>query len=193
MALPDLASPADLAARDVVLDPSVQTVMLAVASTVVRGAAGSPILAATSTVDLDGWGDQLLTLPGQPVSAVSAVEVDGEAVSDFRLLGGRLWRRCGWGRRECPVNVAVTYTHGLAVVPADIVDLVCNLTVAGANALADGEGVRDPRAVMERIDDYQVTWGQGAEAVASVMELPAGTRRMLAARFGGGAGMVSHR
>lgn len=167
--------------------------MLAVASTIVREAAGSPILQTTSTVTVGGWGERNLTLPGQPVMAVSAVSVDGQAVGDHQLVDGRLWRYCGFGWAHCPASVTVTYTHGLATVPADIVDLVCNLVIAGAAALEEGGGTRDPRTVAEEIDDYSVTWAKGAEAVATVMELPPGTRRLLASRFGGGAGMVTHR
>jgi hypothetical protein len=191
VALPNLAASGDLTARGVTVT-SVHTVMLAVASSVVRAAAGSPILENESAVTLTGWGDRSLELPGKPVTAVSAVEVDGVAVTDFLLTdSGNLWCRDGWGCADDPVSVEVTMTHGLPTVPAHVVQLVCDLAIAGAAAAPDG--AHDPRVVAERIDDYSVTFAQGAEAVASVMELPKMTRHWLRAQFGGGAGVVTYR
>src|SRR5699024_12382107 len=102
---------------------------------------------------------------------------------------GLLWRAGERGNVLEPSDVTVTMQHGLEEVPGDVVQLVCDLAIAGANEAE--EGASDPRALMERIDDYQVQWAQGAERVASVMELPPRTRRWLAAKFGGGAGMVA--
>lgn len=191
MALPDLASGADLTARGIESDTNTLT-MLGVASTIVRGAAGSPILTTESTVTLTGWGERLLNLPGKPVTAVSSVTINEEDVA-YTLLDGQLFRAQGWGTSAYPVQVVVTLTHGFAAVPEDIIDLVCNLAVAGAAELAAGGGSHDPRVLIERIDDYQVQFAAGAESFASVMELPAGTRRMLSSRFGGSAQMVTHR
>lgn len=191
MALPDLASGSDLSARGVT-PTAVHTVMLAVASSVVRAAAGGPIAETDSTVTLSGWGDRSLELPGRPVTAVDTVTVDGVAVTDWKLTDvGNLWRRCGWGCESDPAEVEVTMTHGLPTVPAYVVQLVCDLTIVGAAAAPDG--AHDPRVIAERIDDYAVTFAAGAEAVASVMELPKMTRRWLRAQFGGGAGVVTSR
>lgn len=195
MALPDLASSADLSDRGITIDdPTVESTMLAVASAIVREAAGGPVLENESTVVLTAWGETLLDLPGQPVTAVSAVTLDDDTLDadDYKLANGRLWRRGGWGCSHEPSNVEVTLTHGLPEVPADIVDLVCNLASAGAAAASSGESF-DPRVAVERIDDYSVEWRAGSEAVASVMELPAGTRARLRARFGGGSGVVEYR
>lgn len=194
MALPDLAATADLSARGVT-PTSAHGVMLTVASSLVRAAAGSPILEATSTVSLTGWGGRSLDLPGKPVRSVSAVSVDGDAVAttDYLLTdAGNLWRRYGsWGCGEYPVAVEVTMIHGLPTVPPYVVQLVCDLAIAGAAAAPDG--AHDPRVIAEKIDDYSVSFAQGAEAVASAMELPSMTRRWLRARFGGGAGVVTYR
>lgn len=193
MALPNLAEQSDLLDRGVdVDDDALIEAMLAAASASVRNAAGSPILENESTVVLTAWGEQLLDLPGQPVTAVDTVEVEGVAVTDFKLANGRLWRRRGWGCASEPSDVEVTLTHGLPEVPADIVDLVCNLASAGAAAASSGESF-DPRVLMERIDDYTVQFQQGAEAVASIMDLPAASRARLRARFGGGAEVVEYR
>lgn len=194
MALPDLATTADLVARNMPTAAPAAT-MLKVASSVVRGAAGSPILQKTTTLELTGrWGEEYLELPGLPVVSVASVKVDGQLISDYRLDGHRLWRLCGWGCHLIMSTVEVTYTHGLPEVPPFVVDLVCALAGAGVNAAAEGNyESSDPRVIAEKIDDYSVSFAEGAERVASVMELPAGTRRWLRRSFGGGAGMVTHR
>ncbi|HYF71337.1 MAG TPA: hypothetical protein VD864_00875 [Nocardioides sp.] len=191
-----LATVGDLGVRGVdVTNLALAEEMLAVASASVRGAAGSPISRVTSTITYTGWaGSPWLILAGQPVVAVSAVSVDGRSVSDWRLADGRLWRRSGWGPGydSGPTTVDVTQTHGLLVVPADIVNLVCDFAAAGIDAANEGGGNHVGK-VAERIGDYSVTYAQGAEAVASVMEIPAGTRQWLSAMFGGSAAVVSTR
>ncbi len=196
MALPNLAVEADLSTRGVTPEfPGLADVMLAVASSVVRGAAGSPILETTSTVTL--WGldrSQWLDLPGHPVTAVSAVTHDGEtlAVGDYKLANGRLWGSSQWGNGCEPLEVVVTMTHGLTEVPAHVIQLVCDLAIAGMSAAADG--ARNPNVIAEKIDDYAVTFAPGAEAVASAVELPKLTKAWLRSQFGGGGvGMVTHR
>lgn len=194
MALAPLATTADLTARGVTIDPA-ETVLvdtyLEVASTAVRDAAGSPISQTTSTVVLEGEPVQRLRLPGGPVVSVGEVLVDGEPVTEFRLRSGALWRACGWQDGCGPSEVTVTYTHGLAEVPADIVDLVCRLA-AGAlmssRSAVDGEHLAARPVVSERIGDYSVTYAH-TEAVSEV-ELPRYLRDRLAARFGSGAGSV---
>jgi hypothetical protein len=194
VALPDLAASADLSARGVdVTDTDLVAVMLAVASSVVRGAAQSPILETDSTVTL--WavdGDQYLDLPGSPVTAVTAVTYDGDvlAADDFKLVHGRLWRSAGWGGCE-PLEVVVELTHGFAEVPAYIVDLVCDLAISGMGSASAGS--HDSRVVAEKIDDYSVTFASGSEAVASAMELPRLTVQGLRKKFGGGVALVLSR
>lgn len=191
MALPDLAVAADLTARGVT-PASVHDVMLAVASSVVRAAAGSPILETTSTVSLTAWGGWLLPLPGLPVQAVATAEIDGEVVTDYKLVdSARLWRQCGWGYEHEPATVEVTMTHGLPAVPPHVVQLVCDLAIAGAAAAT--AGAHDPRVIAERIDDYSVTFAPSAQAVATAVELPPMTKRWLRTQFGGGAGVVTYR
>lgn len=186
MALPDLAAAADLTARGVT-PTDVHDVMLAVASSLVRAAAGSPILETTSTVELVALDEsQWLILPGQPVTEVSEVIVDGDTLDadEYKLAAGRLWGVVPWGDGCEPVEVVVTLTHGLPEVPAHIVQLVCDLAILGANAATSG--AVDPRVVTEQIDDYKVQFAAGAEGVSSAMQIPSLTRRWLRAQFGGG-------
>lgn len=195
MALANLASTSDLTARGIdTSQTALVNTLLAVASATIRRAAGSPILTATSTVTV--WASDesaYLRLPGLPVRSVATVVRDGVtlAASDYKLVDGRLWRSCGWGYCNEPISVVVTMTHGLATVPADIVDLTCSLVGAGLGAAA--EGYAGHAGIVAELDgDYQVTYTRGAEAVATAMELPVATRRYLRANFGGGVAVVSY-
>lgn len=194
MALPDLAASADLSARGIT-PTAVHEVMLGVASSIVRGAAGSPILETDSTVALWGLdGSQWLDLPGQPVTAVESVVHDGDTLTagdDYKLVSGRLWGAIPWGASCDPVEVVVTLTHGVPEVPAHIVQLVCDLAIAGADAATTG--AHDSNVVAEKIDDYAVTFAAGAESVAMAVELPPLTKAWLRAQFGGGVAVVTYR
>ncbi|MEE1835757.1 hypothetical protein [Streptomyces sp. SP17KL33] len=197
MALDPLATIDDLTARGVTVEVSETTVVntyLAVASTVVRDAAGVPISEVESTVTLEGEAGQWLSLPGAPVTAVSAVELDGETLTDWRLRSGALWRPCGWLSDCGPSEVTVTYSHGLTEVPEDIVDIVCRLAAIALVNFRSGANAEDLAAkpvVQERIGDYSVTYAY--ELTFSDMELPKYLRARLAARFGTSAASVRSR
>lgn len=189
MALAPLATSADLSVRGV--DTSNATLveaMLEAASDAVRDAAGSPISQHTSTVTVEAGPGRSLRLPAQPVTAVSAVSIDGSAVTDWRLVSGALWRHGGWRRGCDPTLVDVTFTHGYAVVPADVVQLVCDFAIAAMHSSEDGARAG---VAYESIDDYRVGYGQGADSTASAIEVPARTRAMLRQRFGGAAHVTS--
>ncbi|MDT0568868.1 hypothetical protein RM704_15555 [Streptomyces sp. DSM 3412] len=198
MALAALASVADLEARGLTVEVSETTIVgtfLAEASASVREAAGVPISQTTSTVALEGPDNsQWLSLPGPPVLSVASVAIDGETVTDWKLRSGQLWRAAGWSPGPEPSEVTVTYTHGLATVPADLVGLVCRIAAAvlvAHRAQPDGEGLaaRDIRS--ERIGDYAVTYGDSGRITD--IELPDYLREQLAARFGGGVTVVRSR
>lgn len=193
MALPNLASLADLQARgvDTSTDPTVAATMLGVASSLVRQAAGSPVAQHTATVTFYATEPgEWLDLPVKPVTAVASISLDGVVVTGWKLVNGDLWRREGWYTCE-PVEVETTLTCGLPEVPAHITQLVCDLAVLGMKTAT--EGAIDPRVVAERIDDYSVTFAQGAQAVASAMTIPPATRHSLRAQFGRGMGSVKMR
>jgi hypothetical protein len=194
VALPDLATAADLTARGIDINPSGVDVnaLLAAASAEVRSAAGVPISRTTWTMTIPGVCGEWLRLPGQPVVSVAAVAIDGNTVTDWKLVGGHLWRECGWQRTHTPVNVTATVTGGLVEVPKDIVDLTCSLVGTGIAAAEDGYESKAGKAY-ESIDDYRVGYEQGPGQTAGIMELPEATRVRLRARFGGGAGLVTSR
>ncbi|GFH38911.1 hypothetical protein [Streptomyces pacificus] len=198
MALDPLAAVADLEARGLTVEASETALVetyLDVASTAVREAAGVPISQTTSTITLEGEEGQRLTLPGLPVVSVASVELDGEPLTDWRLRTGRLWRAAGWTACDGPSEVEVTYTHGMAVVPADIVDLVCRMVAAAlksARAEEDGTGIAADRVVTsERLGDWAVTYA--SDGRLTEMDLPQHWRERLAARFGGGVSSLRSR
>lgn len=189
MALPALASATDLEARGVDVSETVLvSTMLAVASSLVRQAAGSPILEHSPTVTW--WAlepGEWLEVPVKPVRSVSSVTLDGVAVTDHKLVYGDLWRPGGWFTCE-PVEVEATVVCGLPEVPEHIKQLVCDLAILGMDTAS--AGAVDPRLVAEKIDDYSVSFAQGAGAVASAMTIPAGVRSSLRAQFGRGVDSV---
>ena len=191
MALVQLASVGDLADRGVdTSNASLVGAMLGAASEAVREAAGAAISVTTSTVEVEGTQGQRLPLPGGPLRSVSSVKVDGVEVSDFRVVGGALWRRVGWSSYcDEPSIVTVTYQHGFDEVPADVVDLVCQFAAAGIASAAEGyAGHAGVASEQEAVDDWSRsrTFVTGGDAQASVMEVPPRTRLMLRSRFGGG-------
>ncbi|MBB1153994.1 hypothetical protein [Amycolatopsis dendrobii] len=194
MALPDLATVANLNNRGIDTTNTARvTEFLGSASDAVRDAAGVPITAGTFTVTIVGEPDQWLSLPGQPVTAVSNVLLDDVPVTDWDLRAGRLWRARGWRTCGGASNVTLTITGGLVDVPRDIVDLVCSMVGFALHRAEEGYASRGDQTA-ERIDDYSVQFDASAAGrLAGPMELPDATRRRLRARFGGGASVVKTR
>lgn len=181
-----LATLDDLSLRgaDIDTDPGKASAMLDAASAAIRDAAGSLISLAESTITLVGDTDEYLTLPGV-VRSVDTVTLDGDAITDWTLAGNQLWRCGGWQpcrygtSRNQPSTISVTYTHGFDEVPADIVDLCCDLAYAGMLS----SGPSDPRLASAAVDDARFTYNTGEDASASVFELPERTKQMLRRRF----------
>jgi hypothetical protein len=200
MALDPLATTADLDARGIAWgDQVLAETYLAVASSAIRDAAGSAISSVTSTLSLfaDGCSTDL-RLPGGPVTAVASVVLNGTTLTagtHYVRMDQVLYRPGGWqSTGPLPVPVAVTYTHGLAEVPADIVDLVCRMTASAlvaASASDDGAGLATGNVVSERLGDYSVTYSP--DSGVTEMELSARTFARLRSRFGSGAAMVTAR
>ncbi|MDZ7732206.1 MAG: hypothetical protein U5R31_03060 [Acidimicrobiia bacterium] len=117
----------DVAAAD---EPKV-TQLLEDASSLVRKVARLHISEVSDDeIEVDGDGSRRLLLPEIPVTAVSAVSVEGEALDadDYRWWAwGGLDRRDGDCWPVGPRTVTVTYTHGESPVPAWIVSIVCSM------------------------------------------------------------------
>lgn len=116
-------------------------------------------------ITLPGVYGNVLPLPGGPVVSVSAVTVDTTAVSDYWLVKNSLHRGRNIGGVHTPmlgdfetwggpeVEVAVTYTHGLAAVPMGVQAVVLDMA---ARAWSNPSGARQ-----QSIDGYAVTWPNG--------------------------------
>lgn len=173
-----LAPVADLKTwlQDPGLDDAYAYLMLTVASGQVRAACGQDFTAvAGDTVTLDGTSEEWLALPQRPVTAVTAVEVNGVAVdaTSWTLSSHRLYRRGGWDRgyytATAPPLVSVTYDHGYAVIPDD---------VAAATLAIAAEIVANPQGLTaEDIDDYKWRREGGGATAPSATLLDAVIRR----------------
>lgn len=127
---------------------------LEIASSVVRAYCGHTISQTVDdTVVLDGSGTTLLLLPGAPISTVTSVSVDDEALDgeDWRWSSqGFILRIDGSVFPNTPRAIEVTYTHGWAEVPAAIIGVVLSL----AGRMLDGSaGIKQ-----ESLGSYSVTY-----------------------------------
>lgn len=153
---------------------------IAAAETVIRAELQQNIDAVTGdAIDLVGNGRRVILLPGRPVTAVSAVTIDGHAPlisTEYR------WNRYGILTRlgGCwPLDAAITLLcdHGYAVVPAPVKQ-VC-LQVAGrawvrpstglaAESLGDRSVTYDKDRTGEALSDYELRllapYGRGPES-----------------------------
>lgn len=192
MALDSLADITDL--PDVWQGAEYAQKALDVASAAIREAAGSAIGVLTSVVTVTGGTGRLLSLPG-PVGAVTSVLVDGAAVTDYKALPEGLYRHCGWdgwdswSRQRGPSVVTVSLTHGLATVPADLVDLCAQLAVSWLQH-NEGGGGSTAGLTSVKLDDAAETYSDESSGQVSPVYIPAATRQWLAARFGGGVAVV---
>jgi len=144
-------------ARDIDNADASATLALSLASDAVRAYIGQDIdLVEDDEVTLDGSGTVLLLLPQTPVTEVSIVEEDGEALTfDEEYLwtswGGLTRLKRPWV--STPRRIVVTYSHGYSTVPGPIKAA----TLALAGRLIDAPaGVKQ-----ETIGAYSVTYAAG--------------------------------
>jgi hypothetical protein len=187
MAHAPLATEADLLARWPLLDDAQTTTALAVASDLVRDAAGAVISATTSTLTFNAQHDTFLRLPG-PVTAVTSVTVAGVDVTGYDIEADGLHYGRGWASG----TIVITFTHGLPEVPADIVDLTCNLAKAWLDHVREGGG-STAGLTSVRLDDGAEGYSDESAGQVSPVFVPDVTRQWLRARFGGGAAVVGTR
>lgn len=107
-----------------------------------------------------------LFLPELPVTAVVSVEEDGETLAeddDYKLGQHGILYRVGQNWYPGVQTVTVTYTHGYATLPQDVIDVA---TRAAARAYQAGlrasslEGV--PGVQAESLGDHSVTYNPEA-------------------------------
>lgn len=150
--------------------------LLDVATEAIRGEVGQTVsLVEDDEVTLTGaWGRRLV-LPQFPVTDVSAVSIDGTALTadDYSWTRrGILWLHRAWpvtattafaageeGNWGGPdLEVVVTYTHGVDPVPG----FVRNICVAVAARMLDNPG----GVLAEQIDGYSVTYDRASSGVS---------------------------
>lgn len=188
--LAPLATAADLQDRGVdVTDTARVAAALDTVSASIRDAAGCAISRITATIKVTPDGHHL-PLPG-PVLSVDSVRLGDVLVTDYYEDDYGLARPSGWG---CLAGqrAAVTLTWGLDPVPADIVDLACNLATAQLNHLAEGGGSTAGLSSVA-IDDGRESYTEEAAGHVSPAFLPDATRQWLARRFGSGVTVVGSR
>lgn len=153
-------------------------------SKVQRAAGGQRIVAATTTgavIDLAvGYTDNYVPLPQLPVRAVTAVAINGTAVTDFYLRHQSLWRWAGWlgytyTAGYVPPQITVTYDHG-HLMGSQALQLGRNYVLE----LARGGWGNPLGQTSKAIDDYRVTY---AEADAR-MVLPPAAEEAIADAYG---------
>ena len=130
-----------------------------------------------STTYADGCTE--LELPFQPVIAVSAVRVNGVAITGWVLRGGSIYRTAGFGYRFAypPDQVDVDLTYGYTAVPDDV-------KAATLEIAAQAYDVPVGAVVSESIDDYAVryaTTGGGLQLTGMAGRIAAGYRGVLIA------------
>lgn len=128
------------------------------ATDAIRGATGQTITrVADDVVTIPGLGRRLIQLPQAPVVSIASVTIDGlPLIRDlhYEVLEAGVLRRlgCSWPRGP----VVVTYTHGYADVPEDLVRLCA--------AIADRflDGTAGVKSESETVGDRQ--WQVAYEA-----------------------------
>lgn len=198
MAADQLATPQDLASLlqldYATLSATQQATLLLLVEAgtgVVQAATGGQriVQVADDVVDTMGTCDRWLQLPQIPVAKgdVSAVLLDGAAVTDWKQFGARLWRRCGW--QTCwdePSQVTVTYTHGYA---SDAQEL--QLGRSAVLSLTRGVFPNPAGVTSEAIDDYRVNYADMVAALTSAMDGSPFLARALRSQYGRRAGFVT--
>jgi hypothetical protein len=187
-----LCTPSDLASllqQD--LDASTALLLVECATAVVQSAAGGQriVRVVDDVAELTGTTDSWLDLPQVPVTAVSAVTLDGGALSagvpgsggtTYRRKGDRLWRGDGW-QQFCnePSDVVVTFTHGYP--PGD---QGLQRARAAALMLAAGPYDNPAGAASVRIDDYAATYERMSARMEESPRLKAALRKQYGRRGG---------
>lgn len=131
----------------------------------------------TYTDTVDGYTS--VVLPYRPVTAVSAVRINGVTITGWSLRNGVLYRTAGFGYRygTIPDQIDVDLTYGYASVPDDVKGAVLEMA---AQAFEIPVGA----LISESIDDWAVryaTTGGGIQLTASAAALAAGYRGALIA------------
>lgn len=177
------ATPSELASylqKDV--DTATATLVLTIASDLFANRANTRFEANSVTYSVpstDGTANYRIYLPHTPVTAVSAVRINGTAITDFTRIGNVLYRLIGFGFCWAfpPDLIEVDYTHGYTTVPDEVKGAVLETA-------AQAYDVPVSAVVGESIDDYAVkyaTAGGGLQLTPSARDLASMYRGTLVA------------
>lgn len=134
-------------------------------------------------ITLDSPGGTRLFLPELPVISIDSVVEDGEmlaAVDDYKLGQHGILHRVDQKWAEGIQNITITYTHGYATIPDDIV-AVC--TRAASRGYQTGLKAADTDGVMgvasKSLGDFSVSYTAEGGGVTGEVVMGASSARML--------------
>jgi hypothetical protein len=174
-----LITPAELASALHIpfaqLDTAAAALGINAATAHVQLAAGQRLVAVVGDqVELPGTTSWWLRLPERPVTAVTAVTLDGAAIADWTQHASRLWRDNGWQncRTWQPSKVAVTYNHGYPTGDQ-------KLEPARSYVFPLAASVYDNPTLAEAlaIDDYRASYGPSGSTIGLTKEQARELRR----------------
>lgn len=161
------------------VDTASATLVLTVASAEFSRVADTMWAPTAATWSVVGRGQVVLEPPFKPITAVSAVRVNGVTITGWSLVKGKLYRQSGFG--VCgnfpPDLVEVDLTHGYTTHSDDVKGKVLE-TAAQAYDIPVGA------VISESIDDYAVryaTTGGGLQLTKSAQALAESYRGPFAA------------
>lgn len=142
------------------VDTATATLVLTVASGQFSLYADTQFAPTTVTYTTLGTPFINLALPFRPVTAVSAVRINGATVTGYSLIKNTLYRAAGFGTplNTPPDVVAVDLTHGFAAVPDDVKAAVLDMA-------AQAYSVPVGAVIAETIDDYAVRYANASGGV----------------------------
>jgi hypothetical protein len=151
------------------VDTYTANLVLTLASGAFSEAAGTWFAAQSATYTTLGTLRTAIRLPYRPVTAVSAIRINGAVITGYTLIRNVVYRATGFGTSYTliPDKVEIDLTHGYTSVPDDAKSAV--LDTAAAAYLQSNATVAS-----ERIDDYAVSFvdgGGGIQLTASAREI----------------------
>lgn len=151
------------------VDTYTATQVLTLASGQFSQAACTWFAATSATYVTMGTRCTAIALPFRPVTAVTAVRINGVSVTGFTLVKNTVYRVTGFGT-SCvipPDEIEIDLTHGYTSVPDDVKAAVLETAAAAYS-------VPVAAVVGESIDDYQVRYsasGGGVQLTQSARAL----------------------
>lgn len=163
-------------------------VLADISTSVIQAAAGGQriVLVTDDVIEMEGQHGRYLQLPQIPVRSVASVTMNGSLITDYKLVGNRLRRRCGWWSATglfCPdpADLVIVCTHGYDTDEQGI--QLGRGAVLGINSGAYG----NPRGLKaESIDDYAVTYA----ALSAQLEATPSLKDAIRRQYGRKAGLV---